>query len=173
MIFIYYLIGDRGINELDEGCRIHDVEYMVYNDNNEKLKESDEKLVRVAEKILDGYFTKLAKSNRITKSLIEWGLVSPLSFMDDVLDIKNLKQRTSAKIVKKVFETKGGLTGVMESLGYTSFPTRFAQSLNDDSQQETIRKGKELLKVIEMDEDEHVNEMKIETDDKNIDNFWV
>lgn len=36
--------GDQGINELDKACRLHDIQYLMYAGDNDKIKQSDNEL---------------------------------------------------------------------------------------------------------------------------------
>ena len=72
--------GSRPINELDKGCQIHDVEYMVYNDNDELLTASDKRLRNTAKKY-GGVSGWLVNNTFRGKSFLERiGLFRPSSF---------------------------------------------------------------------------------------------
>lgn len=43
--------GDKGINELDKACKLHDIEYMMYAGDNEGIKNADKKLRKRAREI--------------------------------------------------------------------------------------------------------------------------
>ena len=43
--------GDKGINKLDETCRIHDIEYLKYAGDSEGLREADRRLRNAAQNI--------------------------------------------------------------------------------------------------------------------------
>ena len=43
--------GEKGINKLDEACRIHDIEYLKYAGDNKGLREADNRLRKAARDI--------------------------------------------------------------------------------------------------------------------------
>jgi hypothetical protein len=43
--------GDKGINKLDEACKLHDIQYLMYAGNNEEIKKADKELRNKAQKI--------------------------------------------------------------------------------------------------------------------------
>ena len=43
--------GEKGINDLDKACRIHDIEYLKYAGDNDGLREADRRLRRAARNI--------------------------------------------------------------------------------------------------------------------------
>lgn len=70
--------GDKPINELDEACEKHDLDYMTEVDNNEGLIKADEELVQAANKYITDH----------------------PSFWDTI-------DRLAAEFVAGVFKTKG------------------------------------------------------------------
>ena len=85
----------KGINPLDEACMIHDIEYMKYAGNDQKLRQADEKLRQAAHKI-GGLAGVLVDKVFFFKQLAEdIGFWSPSSFarrLGDKLSIKEQNQ---------------------------------------------------------------------------------
>lgn len=72
--------GDKGINKLDEACKCHDVEYMMYAGDDKKLKKSDNKLRKAAQEI-GGLSAFLVDKVFLMKNYLEKiGLISPSNF---------------------------------------------------------------------------------------------
>ena len=137
--------GDKGINDLDDACRAHDVEYMIHNDNELAIKESDKKLQYVAEQISKKLDEKIArKRSRISSVLVSLGWGVP-SFVEDWFkSSKSKKYKLEADLVWSVFEGKN----LLSNLGIIN-PVKFAASLNDDnfSPDEIKKMGIELYKT--------------------------
>lgn len=98
--------GDKGINDLDEACRRHDVDYYMYAGDNEKIRESDLKLRRIAKKI-GGFYGKLIDKVFSSKRFLESvGLLDPSKFASSLskfsLDNK-LKKKLGKYLLKKYF----------------------------------------------------------------------
>ena len=74
------LRGDKGINKLDEACRIHDIEYLMYAGDNNKLQWSDSKL-RHAAKNFGGIAATLVDKIFYMKRILEkLKIISPSGF---------------------------------------------------------------------------------------------
>lgn len=134
--------GDHGINELDNACRFHDVEYMIANDNKKALMESDEILADIAKYVKDKIEEKLEKKrSKFTKMLSFFKV--PKIITDPFTNFDDAKDKYSALAVNKVFEGKG----LLENVGIIN-PVNFAKGLNDKSmtQEQVIEKGADLYK---------------------------
>jgi hypothetical protein len=79
-VYTRLLNGDTGINELDNACKVHDIEYLMYAGNDEKLQQSDETLRRKAKKI-GGFYADLIENAFSLKKIGELlGIISPNLF---------------------------------------------------------------------------------------------
>jgi hypothetical protein len=69
-----------GINKLDEACKCHDIEYLMYIDNPTKLQEADQKLRNVAKTI--GSISSWAVDNvfKLKRWAEDKGLITPTGF---------------------------------------------------------------------------------------------
>lgn len=43
--------GDKGINKLDEACKLHDIQYLMYAGDNDGIKKADDELRSKARKL--------------------------------------------------------------------------------------------------------------------------
>ena len=71
------LKGDKGINELDEACRIHDIEYLMYSGDDKMLSYSDSKLRERAINIGGISSTIVDNVFKLKQYLESLGLISP------------------------------------------------------------------------------------------------
>lgn len=79
-VFTRLTRGDKGINKLDEACRRHDIEYMMYAGDNKKLAESDDRLRKTARRI-GGIASYLVNKVFLMKRILEdLGIISPSGF---------------------------------------------------------------------------------------------
>ena len=134
--------GDYGVNELDNACRFHDVEYMIANDDKNALMESDLILSDIASYVKDKVDEKINnKKSKFTKMLSFFKIPNILT--DSMTSLEDSKDKYSALAVNKVFKGKGFL----EKIGIIN-PVNFAKKLNDKNttQEEVIKKGSELYK---------------------------
>ncbi len=133
--------GDYGINDLDNACRVHDVEYMVHADNAKALADSDKKLAFIASGIAKKIKGTLEKST-LAKFLKGVGLGN-LNMLKMVLKPSKLYEYLAANSVSGVFKGKN----VLEKIGVVD-PVKFAQGLNKEgsSVDNEIKKGLELYK---------------------------
>lgn len=138
--------GDYGINDLDNACRIHDVEYGMYRGNNKKLQESDAKLAEAARKIIEDIEKKSLISSKIVNILSSKGI--PIGFGSKVLELilnpTKAKEKFAAEIVKNVFENKEKLEQVLGYVGFKDFPSKFADSLSTKPIKEDVSNFTEL-----------------------------
>ncbi len=138
--------GDYGINDLDNACRIHDVEYMIYDGDNKKLQESDNRLVEASKNIIDEMEKNLSIVSKIVNILSSKGI--PIGFASGVINLisdpAKSGQKFAAEIVKNVFENKEKLERILGFVGYKDFPSHFAGGLNKKSHEETVKEGREL-----------------------------
>jgi hypothetical protein len=151
------LRGDRGINALDEACRVHDVEYMKYADNNKELQKSDQRLVSAAKKIVETYnniFKKTIAEKKIdkVKTWIPFG-ETIANITNDIRREVQLKPSQSeefmySNLVKNIFEGKGGIEVLFSKFGYKDFPKDFAGSLGSQSIEEVKKIGEQLYKIM-------------------------
>ena len=135
--------GDFGVNELDNACRVHDVEYTLHAGNKLALMESDQKLAYVADQISRRLGEDLAKSQSgFAKFLSVFGVGSASTF-DKLLNCGKVSEKLAADAVKNVFRGKGILdySGLMD-------PVSFAEGLDDKnlSKEEKIKLGVEMYK---------------------------
>jgi hypothetical protein len=145
--------GDMGVNDLDNACRLHDVEYMLFHGNKENLRLSDEKLVKAAQKIVndieieEGIVKRMSIGSRIMGWLVEntgIGKIGELIVAGTTLSTSSKGIKLAAKIVASVFQGKGFL----EDIGIID-PVSFASSLNSEgkSDKEIIEEGKRLFET--------------------------
>jgi len=113
--------GDYGINELDNACREHDVDYMLCADDKKALMEADAKLRIAAKKVEDMLERK--KSGSTLGNIVQFittGFTTPKDL--------NVLHRMAAKTVKNVFAAKGAF----ERFGLID-PVKFASGLSRGS----------------------------------------
>lgn len=96
----------KGINDLDEACRRHDVEYMEGSGLPDKIRASDNKLLETIEKKnIKGLAASLVKKTfRIKKNLENLGLMSRTKFSEcsGITDC-NRKRRVGKYLLNKFF----------------------------------------------------------------------
>lgn len=121
--------GDYGINDLDNACRVHDVEYMVNDNDKNALMESDRKLSMIAAGISDE-INKRIKGSKSTLSKF-LALVSGISQenADKIVNVDLLKEKLEANAVASVFDGKA----LLENFGIVD-PVKFASGLNDNNE---------------------------------------
>ena len=107
----------KPINDLDEGCRVHDVEYLEFAGNPEKIIESDKRLINVSQKWRDSKKYKDQRRGFFSK-IYDW---------------------FSSKGVEKVFQGKR----LLEKYKILD-PVGFAQKLSNRSFKEDVEIGKYL-----------------------------
>lgn len=79
-VFTRLTRGDKGINELDEACRLHDIEYIMYAGIDKKIAESDDKLRKTARRI-GGIASYLVNNVFLMKRILEdLKIISPSGF---------------------------------------------------------------------------------------------
>jgi hypothetical protein len=142
--------GDLPINELDMACQFHDVDYMRFDGDNEKLMKSDKLLIDKAKKIIDKCDSILSKSNVISSVLSKIGISLPFTYKNvsksDTYTI--MKEKLAALSVKKVFETKQGVDKFLSNIGYKNAPSKFASFLGKKTRLENVKEGEELFSRI-------------------------
>lgn len=142
--------GDLGVNELDEACRLHDVEYMMYAGDPKMLGFSDQKLIYSALKV-ENEINRLKeeKASLFSISGIANFLFDKIG-MGSVVDLiengfafdKGYGLQLATKIVANLFSGKSFL----EKMGIID-PVSWAKMLNGDESDEEIRKeGLEMFK---------------------------
>jgi hypothetical protein len=103
-VFTRLMRGDRGINNLDEACKRHDIEYMMYAGDSIKLQESDERLRKMARRfggISAHLVDKIFHMKRILEDL---KIISPSGFaMKLAKQMPISKQRRLGKLLYNKF----------------------------------------------------------------------
>jgi hypothetical protein len=145
--------GDNGVNYLDNACKLHDIEYMAYIDNTEKIIESDKKLIEAASKVLQKNFNNTGILGKIISPvailLEKFGLKTPFDLRNlNYLHPSYIRENMAAKLVKSVFESKEGLTAFLKMFGYKDFAKDFTMALSTESPEIEREKGNEMLKKI-------------------------
>jgi hypothetical protein len=136
--------GDKGVNKLDNACRVHDVEYMVHNDSPEALRDSDKKLAYVADQISAEIDREIEENPTMVSSFLsKIGLSSFGKGLDYIYNNDKLYHKVAADAVGGVFKGKRFLEDVK-----LVDPMGFAKGLEDKNTDpnETRRKGIDLYK---------------------------
>tara|TARA_B110000046_G_scaffold185925_1_gene230451 strand:- start:3088 stop:3981 length:894 start_codon:yes stop_codon:yes gene_type:complete len=144
--------GDLGINDLDNACRVHDVEYQLHVDNIDALKDSDKKLKYISNEIyreINKYLKKLKSKSKVIGFLDT--ILHGIPVKETINKITNpslIYEQIAAKLVSGVFTAKG----FAENIGLID-PVKFAKSLNSENlpQDQLIEEGIKLYKKYIMD----------------------
>ena len=95
----------KPINNLDDGCQVHDIEYMEYAGDREKIEESDKKLMNVSKnwrnssdyrKTRKGFMSKIYdwfSSNLVNKTFGAKKWLEKLKIVDPVEFAKKLSKK--------------------------------------------------------------------------------
>ena len=121
--------GDHGINELDNACREHDVDYMLHADDKAALIAVDEKLRNAADIVTEKLNKKINETNKVTNFIRTIGLGVlglPISTGKYITNPKEMYHKLASEAVSGVFTGKG----VAENLGLLD-PIKFANGLSD------------------------------------------
>lgn len=76
--------GEKGINELDEACRIHDIEYFKYAGDEQALKDSDARLKIVSDKVSGPAAWLVSKVFCFKKFLEQIGIINGKKFAENL-----------------------------------------------------------------------------------------
>jgi hypothetical protein len=68
-VFTRLTRGDKGVNQLDEACKCHDIEYMMYAGDDKNLEKSDNRLRDKAREI-GGFESELVDNIFLFKRIL-------------------------------------------------------------------------------------------------------
>jgi hypothetical protein len=135
--------GDYGVNDLDNACRLHDVEYMMYANDEKKLRESDLKLGDTARRINNEIAqeeSKLRAKSFKSKIVGMFFSLNPLTKIAGYFNSDKLGLKMATDIVSSVFNAKR----LGEDIKLIS-PVDFVKGLNgSEPVEEVVEKGKQL-----------------------------
>jgi hypothetical protein len=135
--------GDLGVNDLDNGCRVHDVEYMVHGGNKNALMESDKKLTFVSAQIAKRLAAELEQNKSPIAKFLDPILPGWMPSINTLLESNRTYDKLAAESVAALFQGKG----ILERMGMID-PVTFAEGLNKsgETREDVARKGIELYK---------------------------
>ena len=108
--------GDKGINELDEACKRHDVDYMINYDDPKALIASDKRLREVAKKVKGPAAFVVDKVFLAVNLLEKWGLMSTKTFANKFKFLSRQGQRELGQALFEIFWSDENINVKQEKL---------------------------------------------------------
>lgn len=143
--------GDNGVNDLDNACRRHDVEYLMFQGDPEKLKDSDKMLIEAAKRVIERVNERKGFASKVVDFLSSKGL--PLGFfgekVSEFIDNGGISEKFAAQLVKSVFEKKDTLENALGYIGFNEFPSTFARQISSYDDKTANELGQKLYKMID------------------------
>ena len=144
-----------GVNDLDNACRIHDIEYSLHINDKKALMDSDSKLAYIAGEISNALKQEINRPDDITSFLEYFGIKMP-TILTRIVNYDKTYDKLAADAVWGIFKGKG----LLERFGLMD-PKNFAKGLGDGkkSDVELEREGLELWEKV--NENENKNKKKV------------